>query len=75
MRILLLSLLLTGCANYEFGDATREVFDARGQYCNAQTEAEREAALLLIRTWLPDYPEDGICEPGFISKVLSEIAQ
>ena len=67
--LIILTLLLSGCAGYEFGDGTRAAINAAGkiitlkrEYCSDQSVASRELILLSIHLVDPGY--DGVCEPA-----------
>lgn len=66
MRILILTLLLTGCARfsdgYQVGDVTLSFHDAVVAYCDETSEITQEVALRAIRAYVPFYPKDGVCD-------------
>lgn len=68
MRYLIIVIfLLSGCANYEFGDATKAAWGAAGKivqmkrdYCSEQNTEQRDLLLSAIKLADPDY--DGVCK-------------
>lgn len=67
LSIAILISCLIGCANYEFGDATKAAWSAAGKivqmkrdYCSAQNTEQRDILLGAIKLADPDY--DGVCK-------------
>lgn len=65
--VIMATLLITSCANYEFGDATKAAWSAAGKivqlkrdYCSEQVAEQRELLLSAIKLADPDY--DGLCK-------------
>ncbi len=65
--LIILTLLLSGCAGYEFGDGTRAALSAASKiitlkrdYCASDSEETRALILSTIRLADPDY--NGVCE-------------
>ncbi len=83
--LLMMPMLLTGCQTppelkdgYQFGDISKialrdikKISHARDVYCaDASTVILRKAAVITIRSYLPAYPENGICTR--LDKVLTD---
>ena len=67
--LIILTLLLASCANYQFGDGTRAALSAASKiitlkrdYCSSDSDASRELLLSTIRLVDPDY--NGVCDDG-----------
>ena len=61
--LIILTMALSGCANYKFGDGTKAlltVLEMHIAYCSSESEIERESLLEMIRLADPGYT--GICD-------------
>ena len=60
--LLILTLALSGCVGYQFGDGTKAlltVLEMHMAYCSSESDIDRESLLELIRLADPGYT--GIC--------------
>ncbi len=71
--IFLALILIAGCENYQFGDATRTVFKFRQHYCSLPDDL-KDAAHDKAKEILGHYPDASWCEGvGFVVDVIEEI--
>ncbi len=71
--LIIVLLLISGCANYQFGDATRTALSTAGkvvalkiEYCATENLESRAVILATIRAVDPSY--DGVCTTELIEE-------
>lgn len=83
------SVTLGGCDSvhlrdgYQFGDATAIVLDTvsdageqRDRWCDDGDKVARTVLIGVVRTWLPLYPEEGVCSDSlFLNTLAAAVAR
>jgi len=62
--VLSAALMLSGCASYQFGDASEgmvELSEVREQYCQTNDSLLIKSLLGILHSKNPTLPEDGLC--------------
>jgi hypothetical protein len=62
---------LSGCANYQLGDYSKDLYNLRKEYCLESNPIAKYILLTSIKKRFETYPEEGVCTDfvgGFIDE-------